>query len=162
MMIAVFEDGNGAAAMLQSLKSREKKGLFRLFNAAVLVKDETGKTTTKETLDLESGRGALFGALVGGLIGMLGGPAGALIGAAAGAATGGITAGKVDLGFSNQFLSEIQKYLKPGCSALVLIVEKNSIEPVVAEFEQQHTKLFRHVVKTEIAQRFMESDQESI
>ena len=99
---------------------------------------------------MSAGRGALLGAVTGALVGLLGGPAGALVGAAVGAATGGVTAGKVDLGFSNTFLEGLRGSLKPGASALLLLVEETWAEPLLAELQKHGGTIHRDVLKEDV------------
>jgi uncharacterized membrane protein len=151
LILMVFDGGGRADEVFKQLKHLERQKQLRLFDVAVLVKDRNGKTHLMETRDLDARRGALVGAIVGGLVGMLGGPAGAVLGAAAGAATGGVTAGKIDLGFSNDFLEEIRACLKPDNSAILVIVEQTWIDRVVGELEAYQGELFRHALRAEIA-----------
>ncbi len=72
---------------------------------------------------MQTGRGALFGAITGGIIGLLGGPVGVIVGAAAGAATGGAAAHWIDMGFDNDDLKSLRDSLRPGSSALVVLIE---------------------------------------
>jgi uncharacterized membrane protein/sporulation protein YlmC with PRC-barrel domain len=124
LVVVVFDDPGGAKEALKFLKQlkREKK-IVALRNAAVLVKDEQGQTSVSEMQDVDPKHGAIFGAITGGLVGLAAGPIGAIVGAAAGAATGRATAKRVDMGFSNKYLQDVQDKLKPGSSALVALVE---------------------------------------
>jgi uncharacterized membrane protein len=153
LILAVFEGEARAGQALPGLKKLEHERGIRLLDGAVLAKDVQGKTRLEETRDLGSGRGSLFGALVGGLVGLLGGPAGALVGAAAGAVTGGFVAGLTDLGFSDDFLAELQQALKPGYSALLLLVDQPQADAYVGYVEQQGAQVLRHAVRQELAER---------
>lgn len=153
LILAVFDLESQATQVLDSLKSLEKDGSLRLFNAAVLAHSTEGITTVREDHDLKAGHGALFGAIVGGLFGLLGGPAGVVVGAAAGAATGGLTAGKTDLGFSDTFLDELSQALKPGSSALLLMAEQEWAEQVVQALADYKGKLYRHALRADLVER---------
>jgi len=131
-----------------------------LVNAAVMVKDEKGKVKLKETQDVDSRRGAVFGAIAGGLIGLLGGPAGVIVGAAAGAATGGVAAGRIDMGFPNDTLKELQGALTPGSSAILALIQHEWVDRVVEEMEKLGASLFREALKDEIAAQLDEGEGE--
>jgi uncharacterized membrane protein/sporulation protein YlmC with PRC-barrel domain len=124
LVVVVFDNPDGAKEALKFLKQqkREKK-IVALRNAAVLVRDEQGQTSLSEMQDVDPKHGAIFGAITGGLMGLVAGPVGAIVGAAAGAATGRATAKRVDMGFSNEYLRDVQDKLQPGSSALVALVE---------------------------------------
>jgi uncharacterized membrane protein len=100
-----------------------RRKVLRILDAAILVKEEDGTASVKDAKDLEPGKGRLLGAITGGLVGLLGGPVGAVVGALAGLGIGSLAAKWEDLGFSDHFLSGLQTHLKPGTSALVVLVE---------------------------------------
>jgi uncharacterized membrane protein/sporulation protein YlmC with PRC-barrel domain len=123
MIARVFDTPEGAAEALKFVTGLHQQGVARLLNAATVVKDADGEVHVRETKDLGPRRGRRFGAVVGGLLGLLAGPGGLIIGALAGAGTGGFAAKKIDRGFSNAFLEAFQEMLKPGTSALIILVE---------------------------------------
>ena len=151
LIVAAFNDMDKAEDALEALKQLEEQEVILLVNAAVMTKDEKGKVSFKETQDVGAGKGALFGGIVGGLIGLLGGPAGVVIGAAAGAATGGVAANKIDMGFPDDTLKEIQGSLTPGSSAILALIQHEWVDRVVEELEKFGASLFRQALKEEIA-----------
>jgi len=157
LIVIVFEEADQANQLLSRLKKLEKDGAIRLFDKATLVKDRRGKFKLNESRDIGAGRGSLFGAIVGSMVGLLGGPAGALVGAATGAAMGGVVAGKLDLGFSDGFLIEMGRNLKPGHSAVLMLAEEpwnELLANMLTEMKEEHKgKLFRHVMKSDIVTR---------
>ena len=86
LIVAAFNGEQKAGEVLKTLKQLQKEEIVFLVNAAVMTKDEKGKVSLKETQDVGTGKGAIFGAIAGGLLGLIGGPAGVVVGAAAGAA----------------------------------------------------------------------------
>jgi uncharacterized membrane protein/sporulation protein YlmC with PRC-barrel domain len=123
LVAKVFDDPEQASEALKFVEDLHRRKTIRILNAAVLVKDEDGATSLKDTRDIDPKKGRLLGAVTGGLIGLLAGPGGAIIGALAGAGTGGAAAKRIDMGFSDEFLANLQKYLQPGSSALIVLVE---------------------------------------
>jgi uncharacterized membrane protein len=152
LVVLVFDHPGGAKEALKSLKQLKRdKSIVALRNAAVLVRDEQGQTSVSEMQDVDAKHGAIFGAITGGLMGLVGGPVGAMVGAAAGAATGRATAKRVDRGFSNQYLQDVQDKLQPGSSALVALVEHqwaHSAAEALSQFVDG--QLFRQVLPDEI------------
>ena len=160
LVVYAFNEEGEAEEVLRVLQRLDKEGVFDVLNAAVLVRDESGKATLKETEDIDARRGALFGALVGGLVGLVGGPAGVIVGAAAGAVTGGVAAHEIDMGFSDEYLREFQESLKPGSSALIALVEHEWVERLIEELEKYEGQLFRQAIRDEIAAQLAVADDE--
>ncbi len=157
LLLITFSGEKIASSVLKDLTQEQKEGRLRLFNAATIARNRKGKVHLQEIGDLDTKHGSIFGAVIGGVVGLLGGPIGAVVGAAAGAVTGGLVSGKIDLGFSNQFLHEIEENLKPGSSALVVLVEKQWIDELLPVLELYQGMVLRHVVQEEIAQRLVNS-----
>lgn len=158
LIVAAFGEEAKAGAVLKDLKTLEKEGVILLVNAAVMVKDSDGKLSIKETEDISTGKGALFGAIAGGVIGLLGGPVGVILGAAAGAATGGVAASKIDMGFPNDALKELESSLTPGSSAILALIQHQWVDAVVAELEKAGAKIFHQALKDELAAQLAESE----
>jgi uncharacterized membrane protein len=140
LLVVAFDAPRKAAEALGTLQKLRRDGLLDILNAATLVKDEAGKISLKENEDVSAPSGALFGAITGGLIGLIAGPIGAVVGAVAGAAAGGVAAHWLDMGFSDDSLQALQQALRPGSSALVVLVEQVWVEKVLtdlAEFKGQ-------------------------
>lgn len=132
-----MDKANLTVKALTGLTEKEGKGVL---NIAVLVKDEEGKASVSESQDVDPRHGALFGAITGGLVGLLGGPIGVAVGAAAGAAAGGLAAGRIDMGFPDEYLEQLEEGLQPGSSALVILVDGETVDEAVerlAVFEGQ-------------------------
>jgi uncharacterized membrane protein len=157
LLVYAYNDEGMADQALTALKKLDKSGLIGVLNAAVLVMGKDGKPKLRETEDVDAKRGALFGAVVGGLLGLLGGPGGVIVGAAAGAATGGMAAHQIDMGFSDDYLEEIQGSLKPGTSAIIALVEHEWVEQVAQELKEHEGRLFRQALKADIASQLAES-----
>ncbi len=156
LVIVTFDEVDKAVEARRLLKD---KGDIELRNMAVLVKEQDGKPTLKETADADAKQGALFGAVVGGLIGLLGGPAGVVLGAAAGAATGRVTADRIDRGFSDEYLKKVQGALQPGSSALVTLLESKSVDKVTETLADLNGQVVRQQLTDEIVEQLMDQGQ---
>ena len=161
LVVYAYNEESKAEEVLKALKELQKRKVFTVLNAAVLVMDKDGKAKLRETEDVNARRGALFGAIAGGLVGLLGGPAGVIVGAAAGAATGGVAAHKLDMGFSDEYLKEFQESLSPGSSALIALVEHEWVERVIAELKEHEGTLFRKALKADIAAQLAAPEDET-
>ena len=151
LLVYAYNEPDKADKVLKALKELDKTGIIAVLNAAVLAMDKDGKVKLRETEDVDAKRGAIFGAIAGGLVGLLGGPAGVIVGAAAGAAAGGVAAHKIDMGFSDEYLKDLQQSLTPGSSAIIALVEHEWVEKVVQELEEHEGRLFRQALKADIA-----------
>ena len=56
LIIAAFQDENKAKEALKDLKQLDKQDIIDVINAAVLVKDQDGKASIKETADPEQSK----------------------------------------------------------------------------------------------------------
>jgi uncharacterized membrane protein len=160
LIIAAFNEEEKAGEVLKNLKQLQKEEIIFLVNAAVMTKDEKGKVSLKETQDVGTGKGAIFGAIAGGLLGLIGGPAGVVVGAAAGAATGGVAANRIDMGFPDETLKELQETLNPDSSAIVAIIQHEWVDRVIEELEKEQASLFQQVLKEEIAAQLQEEQDQ--
>jgi uncharacterized membrane protein len=123
LVARVFDNPDQASEALEFVEDLHRRQVIKILNAAVLVKDESGEVTLKDTRDIDAKKGRLLGAVTGGLIGLVGGPVGVVVGALAGAGTGSLAGKWIDLGFSDKFLTGLQEQMKPGSSALILLAE---------------------------------------
>ena len=149
VIVAAFQDEDGAKAALDELKQAKHQGLIKIDDAAVIRKDEKGKLHIKETADMSTGKGAGIGAVIGGVIGLLGGPLGVAVGAGAGAAIGGIAA-HGDAGIKDEQLETIGAGLEPGTSAIVAVVEHKWVAAVQAQLEDDATDVMAQQLSADI------------
>src|SRR5512136_1082905 len=151
VIVAAFQDPNGASAALEQLKRAKKEGMIKIENAAVLVKDADGKLRIKETADMGGGKGAAIGGVVGGVIGLLAGPVGwAALG---GAVIGGLAAKLHDGGFKDERLKKLGEGLGPGNSAIVAVVEHIWVREVEKQMAEEGANAVTEQISADIAQQ---------
>jgi uncharacterized membrane protein len=154
-MMFLYRDSRQAETALKLVREGQKTGEIKVVDAAVVQKDQDGKARFQEIHDVEAWRGTLMGMIAGALVGLLGGPAGALVGGAMGAAAGGVVAGKIDLGFSNDFLNELKTAVHPGYSVLLILVEHPWDAPLLKVIEPFPGRVFRHLLKSEAVEKLL-------
>lgn len=159
LLIFTFDETGKADRARKILQALDKKDVVEIRNIAVIVKAQDGKTMLRESEDVDAKRGALFGAITGGLIGLLGGPVGAVVGAAAGAATGSMAADKIDRGFSDKYLQELQAGLQPGSSALVTMVEEQLVAKVVEALADLNGQLVQQRLTDDIVSQLTTNNE---
>ncbi len=151
IIVAAFQDPNGASAALEGLKQARKQGLIKIENAAILTKDADGKLRIKETADMGGGKGAVIGGVLGGVIGLLAGPVGwAALG---GAVIGGVAAKLSDGGFSDARLKQIGDSLKPGSSAIVAVIDHTWVAEVERQMQQAGADTVTATLSADIAKQ---------
>lgn len=151
LMVAAFQDEQGAEDALKELKEAKKEHLIKIQDAAVMRKDEKGKVHIKETEDVGGGRGAIAGGILGVAIAALTGPAGIILAGLTGALVGGIAARNIDMGIDNERLKKLADSLKPGTSAIVAIVEHTWVADLEAEMQAAGADVLTEELSAEIA-----------
>ncbi len=149
VIVAAFQDEDGAKQALNELKQAKHQGLIKIDDAAVISKDAKGKLHIKETADMSTGKGAGIGAVIGGVVGLIAGPLGVGLGAAAGAAIGGIAA-HGDAGIKDERLETIGAGLEPGTSAIVAVVEHKWVAAVQAQLEEDASDVMAQQLSADI------------
>ena len=119
LIVITFDNQDEASQVSQAIGQAEQRGQISLDNSAIVVKDQVGKIHVKNQLD----RGVKVDAVAGGVIGLLLGGiffpfAGLLTGTVSGAAVGALS----DLGIQKRFVNAVAEALKPGSSALFVII----------------------------------------
>lgn len=168
LVVLDFDGTETADAVLHKLRALKKQELIDLSDACVVVHPEDGDVQIKQSVNLTR-LGLSSGLTAGGLVGMLAGflvlnpLAGLALGGMAGAAAGAISGSLTDYGINDDFIKQLGATLKPGTSALFLLVIKASPEKVIAEIEQYNPR----VLQTSLSQeqednlRTMLAQQES-
>lgn len=134
-----FGDGFRAQEFLTATTRLASRDRLRLLDAVFVAKDDEGRTTVRETVDLQPGRSALSGALWAGLFGLLlGGPVGWVVGAGVGAGTGAVAAKLIDHGVSDEWVGWFRQAVDAGTTTLVLLTEELDRAALVDELGRFH------------------------
>jgi len=135
---AIFDDVSAAKEAYKALKDLNREGLFDILAAAYMEKTDRSKIKVHEYKDWSGKKGAVVGGGVGAIVGIIGSTV--LLPLTVGALIGGTLAHVHDTKFSNKDLNELANTLPPGTSALVAIVEDDSVEPVEEELTKEGGK----------------------
>jgi uncharacterized membrane protein len=149
LIVVAFEKESGATEYLGELAKLQKEELIKLDDAAILTRGADGKVKIKQATSLV-GAGALGGAFWGMLIGMLFWAP--MLGAAMGAGLGAVAGKASDYGVDDDFIKEVGETLKPGTSALFVLVHDAQPDKVI-----DHLKQF----KGEIIHTSLSNEQEA-
>ena len=156
----VFDESDRAGEALEFVEDLQRRRVLRILNAAVLVVDEDGNVTLDDTRDIDRKKGRVLGAITGGLIGLVGGPIGVVVGALAGLGAGGLATRLTDFGFSDKFLAELQEQLKPGSSALIVLVEHEWARTLSESMDDLGGWVFEQPLTDELAEQLMAKSED--
>jgi uncharacterized membrane protein len=140
-LVVLGFDGTGTAdEVLTKLRSLQVQHLVDLEDACVVVRDDTGKTQIKQSVNLTAigaSSGASTGALLGALAGLLllNPLAGMAIGGLAGAGMGALSGSLADFGINDSFIKEMGEKVPNNTSALFLLVKNSTPDKVLPEIE---------------------------
>jgi uncharacterized membrane protein len=119
LVVLAFDSQDGAQRTLGEIDRLQKLQLITLDDAAVVERNADGKPKVRQAHNLV-GAGAFGGAFWGMLIGLLFFMP--WLGLAVGAVSGALAGKFTDIGIDDQFIKEVGDRIKPGTSALFLMV----------------------------------------
>ena len=129
LVAIVFDKPSRATEVLVNLMNLQQEGALRLADAVIIAKDESGRASTHQTVDITPGKGALIGGWWGLLAGILVGP----LAIAGGAAVGALYGKLVDKGLDDGWIKQMSEWLEAGRSALLLLVAVENMPQVLRE-----------------------------
>jgi uncharacterized membrane protein len=140
LVVVAFDNETGAAEMRDALVELQKQGLVTLDDAAVVVRRPDGKVKVKQAVNLV-GSGALGGAFWGMLIGLLFWMP--WLGMAVGALSGALGGALSDYGLDDGFVKEVAATIRPGHSALFLLIREATPDRLVDALKQFNGKIMQ-------------------
>lgn len=145
LIVIVYPDELQAEQVRLDFLKMQKEYLVTLEDAVIAVKKPDGKVKLLQMYHLALG-GALSGAVWGGLIGLIFMMPifGMVLGAGAGAAAGALS----DFGISDQFMKELASSLKPGYSALFVLVDSQITDKVMDALKGTGGKIIQTSLST--------------
>ncbi len=154
LVVIGFEDVHEADRVLHEMGRLQQEYLVELSDAVVAVRDAQGRVRLKQSVDLVgqgAASGGLWGAMWGTLVGILflNPLAGLIAGAAVGAGSGALAGSLTDYGINDDFMRSLAETLKPGTSALFLLIRKLQPEKVLAEMAHFRGRVLRSSLSPE-------------
>lgn len=154
LVVLDFDGVETADAVLVKLRQLRKAHLIDLLDAVVVIRPEDGDIQIKQSVNLVAlgaSQGLSTGALLGALAGLLvlNPLAGFALGGAAGAAMGALGGRLSDFGVNDGFVREFGQTIRPGTSALFLLVAKATTDKVVAELREFKPRILKTSLSTE-------------
>jgi uncharacterized membrane protein len=130
LVVVGYDDMYKAEEVRLKLLKMQKDYLIDLEDAVFAVKDKAGKVKLHQAVNLTAA-GALSGGFWGSLIGLI--FLNPLIGMAVGATAGAVSGALTDLGINDKFMKDLAGTLKPGSSALFVLVRQATPDKVLDE-----------------------------
>jgi uncharacterized membrane protein len=141
----VFDESAEADRALDLARQVDKK-----MSVAVVRKGFDGKITSQEKGDISTRGGVVAGAVVGGVLTLVGGPLGLVAASAVGGAAGGLVGHAVDRGIPDRYIRDLGRALKPGSSALVVLVPKEGEAALLEKLAPLDGKVLRLALTDEM------------
>ncbi|HEX5140297.1 MAG TPA: DUF1269 domain-containing protein [Dehalococcoidia bacterium] len=130
LVVLAFKGERDAAAFSSNVKRMQQMSILSLEDAAIVTRDLGGKVKVKQANSLV-GAGAFGGAFWGMLIGLLFWMP--WLGLAVGAISGALAGKFSDIGIDDKFIKEVGSEIKPGSSAMFLMVAGATPDRVLEE-----------------------------
>ncbi len=134
LIVIGFDHFDDARNAMKSLRDLEHGGRIRFEDTAIVERDPDGTVHVKNEVSGTTETAALVGAVIGSLVTFAFPPLGLAVGAALGAVVG--TA--LDTGVSGAFIDDVKTTLRPGRSALFLVVKQAEADAVMAALRPYH------------------------
>jgi len=145
LLVLTFDDTEQAVAALEALKKAGTSGYLKIDDAAVIVKDESGKIDVKNQTDTGTKWGAVGGGLIGLILASVFFP---VAGLAIGAIGGALVGKSLNLGVDKKFVQDVTESLKPGSSALFVIGSGNP-DAIMAALRPFQGTIYQTTLPTE-------------
>ena len=120
LIVLAFDTMDEAEQVHEALVKGKKEGLVTIEDAAVVVKDAEGKVHVKNQVSRSTWAATGVGGALGLLIGTIFFPIGGLV---LGLAGGAVVGRLMDLGVDGKFVKDVGEQIKPGTSALFVLVK---------------------------------------
>jgi uncharacterized membrane protein len=128
LIVIAFDHFDDARTALARLRTIEAEGRIRFEDTALIERDPDGTAHVRNEVSGTTETATVVGAVIGGILGFAFPLAGMAIGAAAGALVGRLA----DTGVSDTFVSEVKETLRPGRSAVFLVIKQSESDATLA------------------------------
>ena len=132
LIVIAFDHFGDARSAMGGLRALEREGRIHFEDTAIVERDPDGTTHVKNEVSGTTETAAAIGSVIGGLLTFVFPPAGIAIGAALGAAVGSA----MGTGVSPDFVDQVKTTLRPGRSALFLVVKDSDADAVMAALRE--------------------------
>ncbi|HLY15285.1 MAG TPA: DUF1269 domain-containing protein [Candidatus Limnocylindrales bacterium] len=145
LIVIAFDHFADARNALKSLRELEHQRRIRFEDTALVERDPDGTAHVTNEVSGTTETAVVAGAIIGGLLSFVFPPAGIAIGAALGAVVGS----SLDTGVSGDFVNEVKTTLRPGRSALFLVVKRSDADALMAVLRSYSGDLIQTTLDSE-------------
>jgi uncharacterized membrane protein len=145
LLVIAFDHFDDARTAMAGLRALEHDGQVRFEDTAIVERDPDGTAHVRNEVSGTTETAAAIGAVIGGLVTFLF----PLAGIALGAALGGLVGRSLDRGVSDTFVDDVKRTLRPGRSALFLVVRQSNADAVMAALRQFRGDVIQTTLDTE-------------
>ncbi|HEV8547186.1 MAG TPA: DUF1269 domain-containing protein [Candidatus Limnocylindrales bacterium] len=145
LVVVAFDHFDDAKTAMERLRSLEREGRIRFEDTAIVQRDPDGTAHVKNEVSGTTETATVIGAVIGGIVSFIFPLAGMAIGAALGAAVGVA----LDRGVSRAFVDEVKTTLRPGRSALFLVVRESDADATLAALRSFHGDVIQTTLDSE-------------
>jgi uncharacterized membrane protein len=145
LLVIAFDHFDDARTAMAGLRALERDGQVSFEDTAIVERDPDGTAHVRNEVSGTTETGAAIGAVIGGLVGFVF----PLAGIALGAALGALVGRSLDRGVSDTFVDEVKRTLRPGRSALFLLVRRSNADAVMAALRQFRGDVIQTTLDTE-------------
>lgn len=146
LIVVAFDHFDDARAALRQLRDLERLGQIHFEDTALVEREGDGTAHVKNEVSGTTEKATVAGALLGGFVGFMFPLAGIAIGAAAGAAIGAA----MDTGVSGSFVDEVKRTLRPGRSALFLVVKEANVDALMPALRSYRGEVLQTTMSPEM------------
>jgi uncharacterized membrane protein len=146
LVVVAFDHFDDARAAMRDLRDLERLGRVRFEDTAIVERDPDGTAHVKNEVSGTTETATAVGALIGGIVTFVMPVAGMVLGAAIGAAIGAA----LDRGVSPAFVDEVKETIRPGRSALFLVIRASEADATLAALRQYRGDVIQTTLPTEV------------
>ena len=153
LIVIAFDHFDDARTAMAGLRMLERQGQIRFEDTAIVERDPDGTAHVKNEISGTTETAAAIGAMIGGLVTFVFPLAGIALGAALGAFVGRV----LDRGVSDAFATEVEQTLRPGRSALFLVVKASNADATLAALRQFRGDVIQTTLDSEAEEALREA-----
>lgn len=131
LTVIAFDSEQKAQQARENLAQLQARGFIDLEDMVVVIKERNGEVHLRQEHNLVT-KGGLAGSITGLIVGSL--FFAPLLGAFLGTIAGVLSAALADIGIDDEFIKDLSRKFKPGCSALFTLVRKADPQRVMEAF----------------------------
>ncbi len=153
LIVIAFDHFDDARTAMAGLRTLEHEGQIRFEDTAIVERDPDGTAHVKNEISGTTETATAIGAVLGGLVSFVF----PLAGIALGAALGALVGRALDRGVSDRFVDEVKVTLRPGRSALFLVVKASNADAVLAALRTFHGDVIQTNLDSEVEEALREA-----